>query len=143
MTTRDEIEKELLKIDLKTIGYYIDVDSEEDSLTILDTVWKLFHKNEEWADTDSSYNIERYKNPYYDFIIEISYRNYVSAQEDESEVVDVYVKTISLVDMFTHKEVIKKIKTLENLELFRGLSGDEFIHVIKKFLVQDFKENNK
>ena len=45
--------------------------------------------------------------------------------------------------MFTHKEVIKKIKTLENLELFRGLNGDEFIHVIRKFLIQDFKENNK
>jgi hypothetical protein len=79
MTTREEIEKELLKIDLKTIGNYIDVDSEEGSLTILDTVWKLFHKNEEWTDTDSSYNIEKYKNPYYDFIIEISYRNYVSS----------------------------------------------------------------
>lgn len=141
MTTRDEIEKELLKIDLKTIDNYFD--DEEGNLIILDTVWKLYNTNQTWEDTDDSYNIEKYKNPYYDFIIEISYRNYVSAQGDESEVVDVYIKTISLIDMFTHKEVIKKIKTLENLELFRGLSGDEFIHVIKKFLVQDFKENNK
>ncbi len=143
MTTREEIEKELLKIDLKTIGYYTDVDSEEDSLTILDTVWKLFDTDQTWEDTDDSYDIEKYKNPYYDFIIEVSYRNYVSAQGDESEVVEVYVETITLIDMFTPKEVINKIKTLENLELFRGLSGDEFIHVIKKFLVQDFKESNK
>jgi len=143
MTTREEIEKELLKIDLKTIGYYTDVDSEEDSLTILDTVWKLFDTDQTWEDTDDSYDIEKYKNPYYDFIIEVSYRNYVSAQGDESEVVEVYVETITLIDMFTPKEVINKIKTLENLELFRGLSGDEFIHVIRKFLVQDFKESDK
>ena len=141
MTTRDEIEKELLKIDLKTIDNYFD--DEEGNLIILDTVWKLYNTNQTWEDTDDSYNIEKYKNPYYDFIIEISYRNYVSAQGDESEVVEIYIKTISLIDMFTHKEVIKKIKTLENLELFRGLNGDEFIHVIRKFLIQDFKENNK
>jgi hypothetical protein len=139
--TRDEIEKELLKIDLKTIDNYFE--DEEGNLIILDTTWELFDQEEKWRDTDDSYNIEKYKNPYYDFIIEISYRNYVSAQGDESEVVDVYVKTISLVDMFTHKEVIKKIKTLENLELFRYSKGDEFIHEIKKLLVQDWKENNK
>jgi hypothetical protein len=62
----------------------------------------------------------------------------LAAQGDESEVVEIYIKTISLIDMFTHKEVIKKIKTLENLELFRGLSGDEFIHVIRKVFSSRF-----
>lgn len=141
MTTREDIEKELLKIDLKSIGNYLE--DEEGNLIILDTIWKIFENDRKWEYTDSVYDIEKYKNPYYDFIIEISYRNYVSAQGDESEVVDVYIKTISLIDMFTHKEIVNRILTLENLELFRGLSGDEFIHVIRKFLVQDFKESNK
>lgn len=140
MTTREEIEKELLKINLKSIDNYFD--DEEGNLIILDTVWKLYNTNQTWEDTDDSYNIEKYKNPYYDFIIEISYRNYVSAQGDESEVVEIYVEIISLIDMFTSKEVINRIKTLENLEVFKRLNGEEFIHLIKNFMVEEWKQKN-
>lgn len=140
MTTREEIEKELSKINLETIDNYFD--DEEGNLTILDTVWKLYDTDQTWKDADDSYNIEKYKNLYYGFIIEISYRNHVSAQGDESEVVEVYVKTISLVDMFTSKEVINRIKTLENLEVFKRLNGEEFIHLIKNFMVEEWKQKN-
>lgn len=117
MTTRDEIEKELLKVKVNTIDNYFE--DEEGRLVILDTTWELFDEEETWEDTDSKYVTDKYKNDNYDFIITIGYDYYVSYQGDEVDLSRIDVDTTSLIDMFTHKEVINKIKTLENLKCFR------------------------